>query len=203
MLLSRYMRDMRYESSSYGPPSLSSNYQMSPFGGGDSYRPDRDRDRDVPPSPGGHLAYYERDRLDDRDYYGRGPSRNSGGNSGIAGGPMSDYDRYRAGSGRGRPTWGPKDDSNRRLLDRDRPERITTSNMDMTRSGRTSPTSYSATSTPTKDRLPISATFDIIKPDESSKKEASETSTQLNEEKVEEKDISSKAFVSKEPTFEY
>lgn len=185
-------RYMRYEPSSYGPPSLSSNYQMSPFGGGDSYRPDRDRDRDMPPSPGGHLSYYERDRLDDRDYYGRGPPRGGSGN--VTGGPMSDYDRYRVGSGRGRPTWGPKDDSNRRLLDRDRPERISTNNADTTRSGKTSPTSYSATSTPTKERLPIPAAFDIVKPDES-KKEVAVVSETPAQPQVDEKDITSKIYI--------
>jgi hypothetical protein len=140
--LYRYMRDMRYESSSYGAPPP--NYQMPPYGG-DSYRPERDRDREMPPSPSSHLPYYERDRLDDRDYYSRGP-RSSG-----SSGPM-DYDRYRS-SGRGRPIWGPnKLDDNRRMMDRDRPERITT-NVEI-RSGRTSPTSATTTTAnyPNKDR---------------------------------------------------
>jgi hypothetical protein len=81
------------------------NYQMPPFGG-DSYRPDRE----MPPSPSAHLPYYERERLDDRDFY-RGPAR---------GGP-NDYDRYR---GRGRSNWASKPDDPRRLdRERDRPER--------------------------------------------------------------------------------
>lgn len=131
-LFSSYMRDMRYESSGYGAPPP--NYQMAPYGG-DSYRPERDRDRDIPPSPSSHLPYYERDRLDDRDYYNRGP-RISGPSSSI------DYDRYRS-SGRSRPSWGPsKMDDSRRMMDRDRPERIST-NVEV-RSGRTSPTSATA-----------------------------------------------------------
>ena len=88
---------MRYDNSGYGPPpplappSLSMSY--APFGG-DSYRPDRDRDRDMPPSPGGpHLSYYDRDRMDDREFYRHVP-RNA---------PM-DTDRYR---GRPARSWGP------------------------------------------------------------------------------------------------
>lgn len=87
---------MRYESSGYGMP---------PFGN-DSYR----GDRDLLPSPG--IPYYERDRLDDRDYYRRPPP--------------SDYDRYRPSSGNmngrggtGRPSWRPQPDD-RRPLDRER-----------------------------------------------------------------------------------
>ncbi|ORE10190.1 hypothetical protein BCV72DRAFT_221945 [Rhizopus microsporus var. microsporus] len=89
-------RYMRYESSGYGMP---------PFGS-DSYR----GDRDLLPSPG--IPYYERDRLDDRDYYRRPPP--------------SDYDRYRPSSsnmngrgGTGRPSWRPQPDD-RRPLDRER-----------------------------------------------------------------------------------
>ncbi|RCI05695.1 hypothetical protein CU098_013038, partial [Rhizopus stolonifer] len=103
---------MRYESSSYG----SMNYQMPPFG--DSYRPDRD----MPPSPS--VPYYERDRLDDRDFYRR------------SNGASNDYDRYRTTPGNNptrhvsRPSWS---SNKERMLDRDRPERIDI------RSGRTSP----------------------------------------------------------------
>ncbi|KAI9259314.1 hypothetical protein BY458DRAFT_588500 [Sporodiniella umbellata] len=91
-------RYMRYDTPGYGPPPFS----------GDSYR----NDRDLPPSPG--IPYYERDRLDDRDYYRRPPP--------------SDYDRYRpgngggSGSGRGgpgRPGWRPQADD-RRMMDRER-----------------------------------------------------------------------------------
>lgn len=63
---------MRYDLPAYGgppppppplpPPSLA--YPPPPPFGGDSYRPDRDRDRDMPPSPGG--PYYDRD---DRDFH--------------------------------------------------------------------------------------------------------------------------------------
>ncbi|CAO3608020.1 unnamed protein product [Mucor hiemalis] len=137
-----YMRDMRYEPSSYGVPPP--NYQISPFGG-DSYRPDRD----MPPSPS-MPPYYERDH--ERDFYNRrngGPSSNS-----------SDYDRYRGGSGRGggggggggRPNWSSKppsaNEENSKRLDRDRPERIVTDNL--VRSEKTSP--ISAYSTTSKDR---------------------------------------------------
>ncbi|KAI9493782.1 hypothetical protein BDB00DRAFT_354589 [Zychaea mexicana] len=90
---------MRYDNPAYGPPpplappSLSMSYP--PSFGGDSYRPDRDRDRDMPPSPGGpHLPYYDRDRMDDRDFYRHVP-RN---------GPPMDSDRYR---GRPARSWGP------------------------------------------------------------------------------------------------
>ncbi|KAI9475880.1 MAG: hypothetical protein EXX96DRAFT_574994 [Benjaminiella poitrasii] len=134
---------MRYESSGYGAPPLLSTYQMPPYGG-DSYRPDRDRDRDMPTSPSSYIPYYERDRLDDRDYY-RG-SRSSG-----SGGPLSDYDRYRGmgRSGSNRPNWGPsKLEDSRRMLDRDRPERITSTNPEL-RSGKTSPTPATY---PIKDR---------------------------------------------------
>ncbi|KAG0184812.1 hypothetical protein DFQ28_010432 [Apophysomyces sp. BC1034] len=94
------IRDMlRYDSPAYGapppppPPPHSLAYPPPPFGG-DSYRPDRDRDRDMPPSPGGpHVSYYERDRLDDRDFY-RPMSRGSG---------PGEFDRYR---GRPSRTWG-------------------------------------------------------------------------------------------------
>ncbi|KAI9319191.1 hypothetical protein BX666DRAFT_2025513 [Dichotomocladium elegans] len=71
----------RYESSAYGnppppapPPPLAPPY-APPFGG-DSYRPDRDRDRDIPPSPSAPHPYYDRERLDDRDFY-RPMPRNS------------------------------------------------------------------------------------------------------------------------------
>lgn len=123
-----HFRYMRYEPSSYGGPPPPS-YQ--PYGG-DSYRPDRDRDRDMPPSPGGHIPYYERERIDDRDYY-RGPRSNIG--------PIPDYDRYRRSSGR---PWGPSkiSEDRRNLPERERPERIQT-NLEI-RSGRTSPSSYSA-----------------------------------------------------------
>ncbi|KAI8635968.1 hypothetical protein BD408DRAFT_426894 [Parasitella parasitica] len=157
-----YMRDMRYEPSGYGVPPP--NYQMPPYGG-DSYRPERDRDRDIPPSPSSHLSYYERDRLDDRDYYSRGPR------SSISSGPI-DYDRYRS-SGRRRPSWGSnKIDDGRRTMDRDRPERIST-NVEI-RSGKTSPSSATTTTTvnaapiyPNKDRLSETPKVD-------DKKEASE-----------------------------
>lgn len=107
------MRDIRYDSSSYGaPPPPPMNYQAPPFNG-DSYRPDRDRDRDMPPSP--NIPYYERDRLDDRDFYR--PGRN---NPTTSSNPLPDYDRYRRAN---RPNWTKPEDSSRRL-DRDRPERI-------------------------------------------------------------------------------
>ncbi|KAI8885710.1 hypothetical protein K501DRAFT_245411 [Backusella circina FSU 941] len=94
---------MRYDSGYGAPPSM--NYQMPPFGG-DSYRPDRE----MPPSPSSHIPYYERDRMDDRDFY-RGPVRT---------GP-NDYDRYR---GRGRSNWANKPEDSRRIdRERDRPER--------------------------------------------------------------------------------
>ncbi|CAO3606804.1 unnamed protein product [Mucor fragilis] len=167
------MRDMRYESSGYGAPPP--NYQMAPYGG-DSYRPERDRDRDIPPSPSSHLPYYERDRLDDRDYYNRGP-RISGPSSSI------DYDRYRS-SGRSRPSWGPsKMDDSRRMMDRDRPERIST-NVEV-RSGRTSPTSATASTAAaavavanpsvTKDR-----TSDVPKVDDKKKELEPRTSVESN-----------------------
>lgn len=105
------MRDLRYESSSYGgPPPPPMNYQIPPFGG-DSYRPDRDRDRDMPPSP--NIPYYERDRLEDRDFYRTG--RNSSASTNTI-----DYDRYRA---RNRPNWAKLPEDASRRLDRDRPER--------------------------------------------------------------------------------
>lgn len=113
------MRDMRYESSSYGAPPP--NYQIPPFGG-DSYRPD--------PSP--NVPYYERDH--DRDFYRRQGGASSSSNN-------TDYDRYRnsgGGRGGGRPNWSKLPEDNRRL-DRDRPERIITDNL--IRSERTSPTS--------------------------------------------------------------
>ncbi|KAI8149349.1 hypothetical protein BJV82DRAFT_708241 [Fennellomyces sp. T-0311] len=90
---------MRYDAPAYGappppmPPSLSMSYPP-PFGG-DSYRPDRDRDRDMPPSPGGpHLPYYDRDRMDERDFYRHVPRNQM---------PL-DSDRYRGRSAR---SWGP------------------------------------------------------------------------------------------------
>ncbi|KAI9255018.1 hypothetical protein EDC94DRAFT_678762 [Helicostylum pulchrum] len=74
-----YMRDLRYEPSSYGgPPPPPMNYQIPPFGG-DSYRPDRDRDREMPPSP--NIPYYERDRLEDRDFYRAGRNSSASANS--------------------------------------------------------------------------------------------------------------------------
>lgn len=155
-----YMRDMRYEPSSYGVPPP--NYQISPFGG-DSYRPDRD----MPPSPS-MPPYYERDH--DRDFYNS--RRNISSNS-------SDYDRYRGsgnasggrgqgqgqgqGGNSGRPNWSSSSSSNKPLsssstaaaiednskrLDRDRPERIITDNL--VRSEKTSP--VSAYSIASKDR---------------------------------------------------
>lgn len=81
---------MRYEGYSSGgggggppphPPPLSMPF-APPFGG-DSYRPDRDRDRDIPPhSPSG--PYFDRE---DRDLYR--PSRGSGGRSGRSWGNSS------------------------------------------------------------------------------------------------------------------
>ncbi|KAG1632755.1 hypothetical protein G6F44_010625 [Rhizopus delemar] len=88
-------RYMRYDAPAYGPPPFS----------GEPYR----SDRDLPPSPG--IPYYERDRLDDRDYYRRPPP--------------SDYDRYRPNSSSsargiaGRPSWRPQPDD-RRMMDRER-----------------------------------------------------------------------------------
>lgn len=143
------MRDLRYDSSSYGapPPPPPMNYQIPPFNG-DSYRPDRDRDRDMPPSP--NIPYYERDRLDDRDFYRPGRNNtapnssgsnsnnnnnntNNNNNSGSSSNSIPDYDRYRARPVR--PNWtntatntNKADDSpsSSRRLDRDRPERIMT-----------------------------------------------------------------------------
>lgn len=100
MTYSSYM--MRYDSSGYGGSS-SSNTSSSggppppsygpPFGG-DSYRPDRDnRDRGIPSSPASTSGlYYDRDRLDDRDFY-RHSTRNT-----------MDSDRYRSRSSR---PWAP------------------------------------------------------------------------------------------------
>lgn len=101
---------MRYDPPPYGPvPPLS----MPPYPsfGGDSYRPDRSRDRDIPASPGGpHAPYYDRDRMDDRDYYRSGP-RGPG---------PADMDRYRGRPGR---AWGPASNSSLgRERDRDRAE---------------------------------------------------------------------------------
>lgn len=105
------MRDLRYEPSSYGgPPPPPMNYQIPPFGG-DSYRPDRDRDREMPPSP--NIPYYERDRLEDRDFYRAGRNSSASANS-------LEYDRYRA---RNRPNWAKLPEDASRRLDRDRPER--------------------------------------------------------------------------------
>ena len=131
------MRDMRYGSSSYGAPPP--NYAKTPFGG-DSYRPDRDRD----PSP--NMPYYERDRLDDRDFYSSRRTPVGGGGSGPSSSNNPDYDRYRGGGGgRGRPNWGPKfsEDRSNRLLDRDRPEKINTAMSDAAhiKSEKSSPTS--------------------------------------------------------------
>lgn len=98
---------MRYDSSGYGggssgnnssgpggPPPPPSSYGP-PFGG-DSYRPDRDnRDRGLPSSPASASGYYDRDRLDDRDFY-RHSARNA-----------MDSDRYRS-----RRPWPPINISN-------------------------------------------------------------------------------------------
>lgn len=98
---------MRYDSSGYGggssgnnssaaggPPPPPSSYGP-PFGG-DSYRPDRDnRDRGLPSSPASASGYYDRDRLDDRDFY-RHSARNT-----------MDSDRYRS-----RRPWPPINISN-------------------------------------------------------------------------------------------
>lgn len=151
-----YMRDLRYDSPSYGapPPPPPMNYQIPPFNG-DSYRPDRDRDRDMPPSP--NIPYYERERLDDRDFYRPGrnntapnnnnnntSSNNNINNSNNSSSSIPDYDRYRARPVR--PNWTSpaatttkRDDSppSSRRLDRDRPERIITDTT--TSSERTSP----------------------------------------------------------------
>lgn len=129
--MSSYIRDLRYDSSSYGaPPPPPMNYQIPPFNG-DSYRPDRDRDRDMPPSP--NIPYYERDRLDDRDFYR--PGRNTGAGT-TSSNPISDYDRYRARGNR--PNWGKLPEDSPRRLDRDRPERIVTDTI-LIPSERTSP----------------------------------------------------------------
>lgn len=92
---------MRYEGPP-PPPPLSMPF-APPFGG-DSYRPDRDRDRDIPPhSPSG--PYFDRE---DRDLYR--PSRGAGG----------DNDRYRTGRSGGR-SWGNSSNSNTmRSRERDR-----------------------------------------------------------------------------------
>lgn len=144
---------MRYDSS-YGGPL---NYQIPPFG--DSYRPDRDRD--MPPSPSSHLPYYERDRLDDRDFYRRVSNTNSDYDSRYRNAPSSNTSNtttatintnttspvtsinatnnstnipIRSGPSN-KPSWSANKE---RLLDRDRPERIST-NFDV-QSGKTSPT---------------------------------------------------------------
>lgn len=170
-----------------------------PFGGADSYRPDRDRDREMPPSPNSHIPYYERDRLDDRDrdfYSSRGP-RSSGGPSGGPSGssssnnPISDYDRYRSGGGggrgSGRPTW------ESRRVDRDhRPERIITDREpNLVRSGRNSPisASYPSSAPPTaisRDRnndfsLPKSAALDERKEDERQQQQQNEDDTSMHD----------------------
>lgn len=101
---------MRYDPPTYSPvPPLS--IPPYPSFGGDSYRPDRNRDRDIPPSPAGpHVPYYDRDRMDDRDYYRPGP-RSAG---------LPDMDRYRGRPGR---SWGPAGGSSLgRDRDRDRSE---------------------------------------------------------------------------------
>ncbi|KAI7879131.1 hypothetical protein K492DRAFT_164104 [Lichtheimia hyalospora FSU 10163] len=96
---------MRYDSSGYGGSSGGNNNSSGggpppsygpPFGG-DSYRPDRDnRDRGIPSSPastsGPSHLHYDRDRLDDRDFY-RHSARNT-----------MDSDRYRGRSSR---PWAP------------------------------------------------------------------------------------------------
>ncbi|OBZ90590.1 hypothetical protein A0J61_01370 [Choanephora cucurbitarum] len=149
---------MRYDSS-YGG---SLNYQIPPFG--DSYRPDRDRD--MPPSPSSHLPYYERDRLDDRDFYRRVTNTNNdydnryrntpsnstmvNNNNASSSNPVTTNTTTTNNNNNNavnnntatpirtgplnRPSWS---SNKERMLDRDRPERIST-NLDI-RSGRTSP----------------------------------------------------------------
>ncbi|KAI8381553.1 uncharacterized protein BYT42DRAFT_309361 [Radiomyces spectabilis] len=84
---------LRYDS----VPSLPS--YASPSFGGDSYRPDRDRDRELSGPVNPPMAYHERDRLGDRDFYRSTMPRAS---------PSMEFDRYR-----GRPnrpsdrSWGP------------------------------------------------------------------------------------------------
>lgn len=149
---------MRYDSS-YGG---SLNYQIPPFG--DSYRPDRDRD--MPPSPSSHLPYYERDRLDDRDFYRRVTNTNNdydnryrntpsnstmvNNNNASSSNPVTTNTTTTNNNNNNavnnntatpirtgplnRPSWS---SNKERMLDRDRPEHIST-NLDI-RSGRTSP----------------------------------------------------------------